>query len=140
MAIQTKRAIEIIGGVVGILVGAIVIYQFVISDSDSDNGIVKAARLQDIATIIEDATGNKAVRLPQNYNLPLRMLYPEEVLRRSGINIEESERRGVTIIDEPGSELHLLNLNIGLEDKFSRRVLVTWDSSVQSIYADLFDE
>lgn len=137
MAIQTKTAIEIIAAVVGILVGAIAIYQFVYVPR---SGVVKAARLADIASIIEHATGNKAVRLPQNYNLPLRMLYPEEVLRTSGINIEESERRGVTVIDEAGSALDLLELNVTLENKFGSGVSLTWDSSVDSIYADLFDE
>lgn len=66
VAIQTKTAIEVIGGVIGILVGAIAIYKFVYVPH---SGVVNAARLADIASIIEDATGNKAVRLVGGENL-----------------------------------------------------------------------
>ena len=139
---KTKTLIEILGGIIGIVVGAIVIYQFVRSEPGSvpKPTVVRAARLQDIANVIEDVTGNQAVQLTINYDTPLRKLFSAHDTDNLGVNQERSEARGVPVIDEPGSALLILELEVRLEEKFGKSLSITLDSSVSSIYNELFQD
>ena len=141
---KTKRLIEILGGIIGIIVGAIVIYQFVLSEPGSVTtakpDAVREARLQDIANVIEDLTGNQAVQLTSNYDTPLRMLFSASDTANLGVNVERSEAEDVTIIDEPGLAVSNLELEARLEKKFGKSLVITPDSSVSSIYNELFQD
>ena len=95
------------------------------------------ARLEQIAGLVASILELDAIRAPSNYGKPLRALLNGKIRNETGITEKSDD---AVIIGKVGWQLMMFELQAGFEQAFGVELEFSLDSSVRSIYSEIFDD